>query len=66
MGHEPVGRVIEIGASVTDLGPGDTVTLQRYLPCCSIKQIEPACAPCREGNYTLCKDFSQGALPGSI
>ncbi|UCD58708.1 MAG: alcohol dehydrogenase catalytic domain-containing protein, partial [Candidatus Hydrogenedentota bacterium] len=60
MGHELVGRVLEVGEGVTDLAPGDRVTLQRYLPCCSMKEIEPPCQPCQEGNYTLCKNFSEG------
>ncbi len=66
MGHELVGRVLETGSAVTDLSAGDRVTLQRYLPCCSIKEIEPACAPCREGNYTLCENFSEGAMPADL
>lgn len=62
LGHELVGRVVEIGKNVTDLTPGDRVTLQRYLPCCSMKEIEPPCLPCREGNYTLCQNFSEGTF----
>jgi 2-desacetyl-2-hydroxyethyl bacteriochlorophyllide A dehydrogenase len=59
MGHELVGRVEETGEGVTDLEPGDRVTLQKYLPCCSIKEIDPSCPPCQEGNYTLCSNFSE-------
>lgn len=66
MGHELVGRVVETGPAVRDLAPGDRVTLQRYLPCCSIKEIDPPCAPCREGNYTLCENFSEGAVPENL
>ena len=66
MGHELVGRVVEAGAAVTDLAHGDRVTLQRYLPCCSIKEIEPACPQCEQGNYTLCENFSEGALPENL
>jgi threonine dehydrogenase-like Zn-dependent dehydrogenase len=60
LGHELVGRVIEVGAGVQDFVPGDRVTLQKYLPCCSIKEIEPPCLPCQQGNYTLCENFSEG------
>ncbi len=60
LGHELVGRVLEVGGGVADLAPGERVTLQRYLPCCSIKEIEPQCRPCREGNYALCENFSEG------
>ncbi len=63
MGHELVGIVVETGAGVTDLSVGDRVVLQRYLPCCSIKEIDPPCNSCREGNYTLCENFSAGEMP---
>jgi threonine dehydrogenase-like Zn-dependent dehydrogenase len=59
MGHELVGRVEEIGQGTDDLNPGDRVTLQKYLPCCSIKEIDPPCPPCQQGNYTLCSNFSE-------
>jgi len=42
------------------------VVLQRYLPCCSIKENEPPCDPCREGNYTLCENFSEGEMPENL
>ncbi len=66
MGHELVGKVVETGSSVTDLCPGDRVTLQRYLPCCSIKEIDPPCPHCQGGNYTLCENFSEGTLPENL
>ena len=66
LGHEVLGRVIEAGPSVSSLAPGDRVVLQRYLPCCSIKEIEPPCPPCRDGNYTLCENFSVGAMPENL
>ncbi len=66
MGHELVGTVMETGAGVADLAVGDRVVLQRYLPCCSIKEIDPPCAPCREGNYTLCENFSEGEMPENL
>lgn len=65
MGHEIAGTVAETGSGVNDLKTGDRVTLQRYLPCCSIKGIEPPCGPCAEGNYNLCENFSEGAMPGN-
>lgn len=66
MGHEVIARVVETGSGVKRLKVGDRVTLQRYLPCCSMKEIEPPCRPCREGNYTLCENFSIGALPENL
>jgi len=66
MGHEVIGRIVEIGSDVKGMSIGDRVTLQRYLPCCSMKEIDPPCAQCREGNYTLCENFSVGALPENL
>lgn len=66
MGHEVVGRIVETGPAVTDLDTDDRVVLQRYLPCCSMKGISPPCPPCREGNYPLCENFSQGSMPENL
>jgi threonine dehydrogenase-like Zn-dependent dehydrogenase len=66
MGHEVVGEVIEVGSGVKDFSPGDRVTLQRYLPCCSMKEITPPCGPCSRGDYTLCENFSVGTLPENL
>ncbi|MBW1902739.1 MAG: alcohol dehydrogenase catalytic domain-containing protein [Deltaproteobacteria bacterium] len=66
LGHELVGRVVETGGEVKTLATGDRVVLQRYLPCCSMKEIEPPCEPCRQGNYTLCENFSEGYLPENL
>lgn len=62
MGHELVGRVLEVGEGVKDLMIGDRVTLQKYLPCCSIKEIDPPCRYCQEGNYTLCENFAEDPI----
>ncbi len=59
MGHELVGRVVETGGKVSSLKIGDRVTLQKYLPCCSIKEIDPPCRSCAEGNYSLCENISE-------
>jgi len=66
MGHELVGSVVETGGEVDTLATGDRVVLQRYLPCCSMKEINPPCEPCRHGNYTLCENFSEGSLPQNL
>ncbi|MBI9085281.1 MAG: alcohol dehydrogenase catalytic domain-containing protein [Desulfobacterales bacterium] len=66
MGHEVVGHVVETGTAVPDLTTGDRVVLQRYLPCCSMKGILPPCRPCKEGQYPLCENFSEGALPSNL
>ena len=63
MGHELIGSVVETGANVKHLNVGDRVTMQRYLPCCSMLEIDPPCEPCRSGNYPLCENFSEGRMP---
>lgn len=66
MGHELIGKVVETGRDVNGLKIGDRVILQRYLPCCSMKGIVPPCRHCSEGNYTLCENFSVGAMPENL
>ncbi len=63
LGHEIVGRISEIGAGVADLSTGDRVIMQSYLPCCAVKNIDPPCKSCEEGNYCTCENFSEGAMP---
>jgi len=66
MGHELIGTVVEAGPGVKDLEPGERVTMQRYLPCCSMLEITPACGPCRAGNYTLCENFCARTMPANL
>ena len=66
LGHEAVGRVVEKGGGATDFDVGDRVILQKYLACCSIIEMDPPCNYCREGNYTLCTNFSRGSLPKNL
>jgi threonine dehydrogenase-like Zn-dependent dehydrogenase len=66
LGHEIIGRVVETGEGVTELSAGDRVTMQSYLPCCFMKEIEPPCDSCRNGNYNTCENFSVGELPVNL
>ena len=47
MGHEAAGDVIEVGAGVTRVRPGDRVALRSILPC-------GACERCRRGESNIC------------
>jgi alcohol dehydrogenase len=47
LGHEAVGTVVEVGAAVTTLEPGDRVLVSCITSC-------GRCAFCREGHYGLC------------
>lgn len=62
LGHEINGKVIEIGADVKALKPGDKVSFNGFFPNCRALEIEP-CARCAEGNYTLCTNQHMGQLP---
>jgi len=51
LGHEYVGRVLEIGAGVKNLRPGDRVVVAPNLYC-------GLCAYCRAGRPNQCQDFT--------
>lgn len=48
MGHEGAGVVVETGAGVTHVSPGDRVVLNWCIPCGD-------CLPCRRGDTVLCE-----------
>ena len=56
LGHECGGTVVEAGAKVTHLKPGDKVALEPGKTC-------GKCRFCREGKYNLCKDVIFFATP---
>ena len=47
MGHETVGRIDELGPEVTDLAPGQLVTINPVMAC-------GVCADCRDGQQQWC------------
>jgi 2-desacetyl-2-hydroxyethyl bacteriochlorophyllide A dehydrogenase len=62
VGHEVVGVVEGVGPEVTDVSPGDRVTIEPTLPCWS-------CKPCRRGEENLCENldfFGCGAPQGGM
>jgi L-iditol 2-dehydrogenase len=56
LGHEPGGVVVETGAAVTHLKPGDRVALEPGKTC-------GHCEFCRSGKYNLCPDVIFFATP---
>lgn len=60
LGHENVGRVVEVGPGVTDFQVGDRVGIRAYMAGCDTKDL-PRCPRCAEGNYNLCLNY--GAKP---
>jgi L-iditol 2-dehydrogenase len=56
LGHEASGTVVEVGAGVTDLRPGQRVSLEPGVP-------DLVCEQCRAGRYNLCPDMRFFATP---
>jgi L-iditol 2-dehydrogenase len=60
LGHEPVGEVVEVGADVAGLAPGDRVAIHHHAPC-------GECRRCLHGHETLCEQFRATQLdPGGF
>ncbi|KAF2345433.1 Alcohol dehydrogenase C-terminal [Trinorchestia longiramus] len=56
LGHEASGTVVECGAKVTKLKPGDRVAIEPGVPC-------RRCNFCKSGRYNLCKTVFFCATP---
>jgi L-iditol 2-dehydrogenase len=60
LGHEPVGRAVEVAADVTHIRPGDLVFVHHHAPCM-------ACPECRRGAFVHCPTWKRTALdPGGM
>jgi alcohol dehydrogenase len=59
LGHESAGEVVECGAGVTDLVPGDRVILV-FMPSCG------GCMPCMEGRPALCEPGAASNGAGTL
>lgn len=59
LGHEACGEVVECGAGVTDLAPGDRVVLV-FMPSCG------CCVPCAEGRPALCEPGAVANNAGTL
>lgn len=60
LGHEPVGEIVEVGAEVTHLEPGDRVFVHHHAPCL-------ACRACRRGEFVQCPTWrSSRIVPGGM
>ena len=60
LGHEPVGEVLDVGAGVQHVAPGDLVAIHHHAACGS-------CRTCASGHETLCPRFRSTRLdPGGF
>jgi threonine dehydrogenase-like Zn-dependent dehydrogenase len=57
IGHEAVGRVIEVGSGVKHVVPGDFVSIPWHISC-------GVCARCQNEQYAYCEAFPHGAMFG--
>ncbi|MCP3917450.1 MAG: alcohol dehydrogenase catalytic domain-containing protein [bacterium] len=63
LGHEIVGRVVDKGKEVRDLGAGDRVILDQGLNCQS-KNREPMCEYCATGYSHQCQFYTEFGITG--
>ena len=62
LGHEVVGVVERVGPAVKNRRVGERVVITPWLSC-GPRGIDPPCDACQRGDYSLCKHFTDGALP---
>jgi len=65
LGHEVVGWVERVGPAVTSVKAGDRVALNPWLSC-GPRGFTTPCRSCREGDYSLCRNFKKGILAPGI
>lgn len=63
LGHELVAEVVETGAEVAGLSPGERVVMRIDWPSCHQLEIDPPCPPCAGGSYMLCERVGERNLP---
>jgi L-iditol 2-dehydrogenase len=60
IGHEPVGRIAQLGSGVEGLSLGDRVFVHHHVPCY-------ACEVCARGDFTFCPTYSKTNIdPGGF
>ncbi|HEY7418836.1 MAG TPA: glucose 1-dehydrogenase [Ktedonobacteraceae bacterium] len=62
IGHEALGKVVEVGAAVSGLAPGDLVVPTVRRPC-----PHASCRSCRAGHQDFCEtgDFTERGIQGA-
>jgi threonine dehydrogenase-like Zn-dependent dehydrogenase len=65
LGHEVVADVVALGPEASGLEVGDRVVLNPWLSC-GPRGVEPICAACEIGDFSLCASFATGPLAPGI
>jgi threonine dehydrogenase-like Zn-dependent dehydrogenase len=65
LGHEVVGTVARVGQGVRTRRVGERVVLNPWLSCAP-RGIVPPCSECRDGQYSICRNFARGIIPPGI
>jgi len=63
LGHEAVGKVVDVGPEVERFKPGDRVVMEARpaaSPNCHTQEIDPPCRHCAAGQTRLCENASLG------
>jgi len=58
LGHESAGTIVQVGANVANLKPGDRVAIEPTRFCRN-------CHNCRIGKINVCRFFKQASMPGN-
>ncbi len=61
LGHETVGRLVEVGSDCGEFNIGDRVVMRKYMSCCDINGVTPLCPSCQAGNFAACQNY--GVVP---
>ncbi len=62
IGHEMIGEILETGAGVKKIRPGDRVAINPVLGC-EARSIDPLCPSCASGRSGNCENLAEGMLP---
>src|SRR5438105_12672780 len=65
LGHEVVADVVALGPEAQGLDVGDRVVLNPWLSC-GPRGVEPHCAACVAGDFSLCASFGVGPIAAGI
>ena len=65
LGHEVVADVVALGPEAEGLEVGDRVVLNPWLSCAP-RGVDPLCAACARGDFSLCASFGVGPIAPGI